>query len=120
MTLPRHAGYVIAPLHLVAGFLFALLPGSPYDKGYYAVYGAILVVLAIAVLASGWIAAVQRPGAGALALQIGAAAMAVAVPFFLVDFSDPWHAILYLPIMAGSLIACFVAALLGPVFGRRP
>jgi hypothetical protein len=120
MTLPRHAGYVIAPLHLVAGFLFALLPGSPYDKGYYAVYGAILVVLAIAVLAFGWIAAVQRPGAGALALQIGAAAVAVAVSIFLVDFSDPWHAILYLPIMGGSLIACVVAALLAPFLSCRP
>ncbi len=113
MKLLRQAGYAIAPLHLVAGFLFALLPGSPYDKGYYTVYGVILVVLAIAALSFGWFCAVQRPGAGALALHLGAAALAVALPFFLVDFSDPWHAILYLPIMASSLIVCLIAALVG-------
>jgi hypothetical protein len=118
MKLPRLAGHAIAPLHLVAGFLFALLPASPYDNGTYAVYGAILVVLATAVLVAGWIAAVQRPGAGALALQLGAAALAVALPFFLVDFSDTWHAIVYLPIMAGSVIVCLLAALVGRTFGQ--
>jgi hypothetical protein len=57
MKLPRLAGHAIAPLHLVAGFLFALLPASPYDNGTYAVYGAILVVVATAVVVAGWIAA---------------------------------------------------------------
>jgi hypothetical protein len=114
MKLPRLAGHAIAPLHLVAGFLFALLPASPYDNGTYAVYGAILVVLATAVL----VAAVQRPGAGALALQLGAAALAVALPFFRVDFSDLWHANVYQPIMAGSVIVCLLAALVGRTFGQ--
>lgn len=117
MKLPRQAGYVIAPLHLVAGLLFALLPASPYAKGYYAGYGAILVVSAVAVLAFGWIAAAQRPGAAVLAAQLAVAALAAVVPFFLVGFSDPWHATLYLPIMGASLVACLIAACLGRVFG---
>ena len=114
MKLPCHAGYVIAPLHLAAGSLFALLPSSPYAAGY----GAILVVLGVAVVAYGWIATAQRLGAGTMALHLVSAAAAALAPFFLVDFSDPWHAIVYLPIMGGSLLACLIAAALGRAFSR--
>ncbi|MGF1631636.1 MAG: hypothetical protein ACFCUT_19345 [Kiloniellaceae bacterium] len=80
----HYAGYVIVPLHLVAGFLFALLPASPYQQGYSATYGAIALL-----------------------------------PFFLRDFSDAWHAIVYPLILGGSLLACLVVGHLTVMISRR-
>jgi len=112
MTLLSNVGYGIVPLHLGAGLLFALLPASPYQAGYYALYGGILTLLAAAVVFYGW--AVRHCGINraAVCLQVLLACLAVAVPLFLIDFSDPWHAILYLPILGGSLLVCLVAGLL--------
>ena len=45
---------------------------------------------------------------GMLWLHFLLAALATALPFFTVDFKDTWSAIIYLPIMGGSLLACLV------------
>ncbi len=108
MTLPSYAGYVIVPLHLVAGFLFALIPGSVYQSGYYAAYGAIAVVLAATVFTYGWLTGAQPAGFGVVWLQVLLAAAVAAVPFFAVEFSAAWHALLYVPIMGASLLACLI------------
>ena len=108
MTLPNYAGYVIVPLHLVAGFLFALIPGSVYQSGYYAAYGAIAVVLAATVIAYGWFIGVQPVGFGVVWLQVLLATAGAAALFFVVPFSSAWHALLYVPIMGASLVACLI------------
>jgi hypothetical protein len=108
MTLPAYAGYVIVPLHLAAGFLFAAIPASVYQPGYYAAYGGIVVLLVVTAVVYGTLVWMQAPGFGSLWLQFLLAGIAVAVPFFVVEFSNSWHAILYLPIMGASLIACLV------------
>ncbi|MEO3429226.1 hypothetical protein AAFN88_10240 [Pelagibius sp. CAU 1746] len=110
MTLPSYAGYAIVPLHLLAGALFWLIPGPVYHAGYYATYGAIAVLLAATVAAYGWLAAALTPGFGTVWLQVALAAVGVAALFFVIDFSDPWHAIVYLPVMGGSLLACLITA----------
>lgn len=109
MTLPSYAGYAIVPLHLLAGSLFALLPGSVHLSGWYAGYGAILTILATTVVFYAWQTRRAQPGKRSIWLQILLAALAAALPFFLVDFADPWHAIVYLPILGGSLLACLIA-----------
>jgi len=119
MKISKHAGIAIAPAHLCAGFLFALLPASPYQQGYYAGYGAILVVLAGTLMFYGWAVRAAAIGPGLVCLQVLAAAVAAAVPLFLVDFSDPWHAIVYLPILGASLLLCLVVGLLARFFGHR-
>jgi hypothetical protein len=110
MNLPSYAGYAIVPLHLLAGALFWLIPGSVYHSGYYATYGAIVVLLAATVVTYGWLAAALAPGFGTVWLQVVLAAVVVVALFFVIDFSDPWHAIVYLPIMGGSLLACLITA----------
>lgn len=110
MTLPSYAGHAIVPLHLLAGALFWLIPGSVYQTGYYATYGAIVVLLAVAVITYGWLVAALVPGYGTIWLQVLLAAVGVVALFFVIDFSDPWHAIVYLPIMGASLLACLITA----------
>ncbi len=110
MTLPSYAGYVIVPLHLLAGALFWLIPGSVYHSGYYATYGAIAVLLVATVITYGWLVSALAPGFGTVWLQVLLAAVVVAALFFVIDFSDPWHAIVYLPIMGASLLACLITA----------
>ena len=116
MTLSTYAGYVIVPLHLAAGFLFGVLPGSVYQPGWYTGYGAILTLLAATLWFYVWAVRCARPGRGVVWLQVLLAVLAAAVPFFTVDFADAWHAIVYLPILGGSLLACLVAGLVA----RKP
>ncbi len=110
MTLPSSAGYAIVPLHLLAGALFWLIPGSVYNSGYYATYGAIVVLLVATVISYGWLVSALSPGYGTVWLQVTLAAVVVVALFFVIDFSDPWHAIVYLPIMGASLITSLITA----------
>ncbi|WP_193371391.1 hypothetical protein [Pelagibius marinus] len=119
MTLPSYAGYVIVPLHLLAGALFGLIPGSPYHSGFYATFGAIAVLLVTTLATYGWLVSALKPSYGAVWLQVLLAAVVVVALLFLVDFNDLWHAIIYLPIMGGSLLACLVTAHV-ILFAARP
>lgn len=110
MTLPSYAGYVIVPLHLLAGALFWLIPGSPYHSGFYATFGAIGVLLVVTVVTYGWLVSALKPGFVTVWLQVALAAVAVVALLFVIDFNDLWHAIIYLPIMGGSLLACLITA----------
>jgi hypothetical protein len=108
MTQPSYAGYVIVPLHLAAGFSFALIPASVYQPGYHAAYGGLVVLLVATAGIYGSLVRRQAPGFGVIWLQVLLAGIAVAVAFFTVEFSSAWNAILYLPIMGASLVACLV------------
>jgi hypothetical protein len=119
MNLPAIAGYVIAPLHLVAGLLFILLPATPYQKGWETVYGVIALLLVTTVVVYGSILRRQRLGVGIVLLQVLAAALAAAVPFFTVDFSALWHALVYPLILGSSLLACLVVGLAVRAAGPR-
>jgi len=114
----HYAGYVIAPLHLVAGLLFILLPATPYQKGWETVYGAIALLLVTTVVVYGSILQAWRPTLGAVWGQLLLAALAAALPFFLIDFSDAWHAIVYPLILGASLLACLVVGHLVLVLSR--
>lgn len=120
MTLSACAGYVIAPLHLVAGLLFVLLPATPYQKGWETVYGAIGLLLVTTVVVYGSLLRRQRLGAGIVLLQVLAAALAATLPFFTVDFSDPWHALTYPLLLGSSLLACLVVGLAARAAAARP
>lgn len=119
MTLPSHAGFVIVPLHLVAGYLFGLIPASVYQPGYYAVYGGIVMTLLVTLVVYGTVLWHQQPGMGTLWLHFLLGIFAVALPFFTLDFKDTWSAIIYLPIMGGSLAACLIVGHV-VVFAARP
>ncbi len=107
MVLPQ-ASYLIVPAHLVVGSAFALIPSSVYHPAYQATYGAIALLLIVTLIVYGSLLRRRRPALGTLWLQALLSLLAVAIPFFLVDFSDPWHAIVYLPIMGGSVLACLI------------
>lgn len=106
MTLPSYAGYAVVPLHFVAGVLFSIIPASPYQQGYYATFGAIVVLLAATVITYGRLISALAPGFGAVWLQVSLAAVVVVALFFVIDFNDPWHAIVYPLVLGGSLVVC--------------
>ncbi|WP_299391190.1 hypothetical protein [Pelagibius sp.] len=108
MTLPSYATYAVVPLHLAAGFLFALVPASVYHQSYYPVFGAIVLTLLVTVVVYGYTVWQLQPGFAVLWFQFLLVLLAVAVPFFTVDFGDAWTAIVYLPIMGGSALACLL------------
>ena len=108
MILPSYAGYVIVPLHLVAGALFALVPPSPYKAGYYATYGAIVTLLAVTLGLYIWLLWTSRPGYGTVWLQFLLATLSAAGLFFLLEFNSPWHAIVYPLMLGASLLLCLV------------
>jgi hypothetical protein len=115
----NYAGYVIAPLHLVAGFLFALLPDSPYQQGYSAIYGTIATLLVTTVVAYHWILRAWPPGLGAVWGHLLLATAAATLPLYLVDFSNAGHAIVYPLILGASLLACLVVGHLTVLLSRR-
>ena len=108
MTLPSYAGYIVAPLHLVAGLLFGLIPASVYHPAYYAVYGGIVLTLVVTAVVYGTVIWHQQPGMAVLWLHFLVALVAVAIPFFTVSFDNTWSLIIYPLIMGGSLLACLV------------
>ncbi|WP_282608498.1 hypothetical protein [Pelagibius sp. Alg239-R121] len=110
MTLPTYATYLIVPLHLIAGFLFGLIPSSVYHPAYYGAYSGIVLTLVVTVVVYGMLVQHQQPGFVVVWLQCFLALLAVAIPFFTLDFSDLWHALMYPLIMGGSLVACLVVA----------
>jgi len=99
-------GYLIAPLHLLAGYVFPQLPGSMMQPGRDALYGALLVLLGVTAVFYGRMVWLQVPRFRIVWQQVALAALAAAVPFFTVDFNDPWHAIVYPLILGGSLVVC--------------
>lgn len=99
-------GYLIVPLHLVAGYLFPLLPGSAMKPGQDALYGALLALLGVTAVFYGRIVWLRVPRFRIVWQQVALAGLAAAVPFFTIDFNDPWHAIVYPLILGGSLVVC--------------
>ncbi|TQV78488.1 hypothetical protein [Denitrobaculum tricleocarpae] len=108
MKLSSYATYVIVPLHLISGCLFGLLPNSPYDSAYYSLYSAIVLLLVLTVVVYGMLVHYLRPGVALIWIQCGIASMVAAVPAYALEFSDPWHLLMYPLVQGASLLACLL------------
>ncbi len=108
MKLSSYTTYVIVPLHLIVGCLFGLIPNSPYASSYYSFYSAIVLLLVLTVVVYGILVNYLRPGIALIWVQCGIALMVTAIPFYTLDFSDPWHLLMYPLIQGTSLLACLL------------
>ncbi len=108
MRLSDYGTYLVVPLHLAAGCLFGLLPATPHNATYFALYSAIVLLLVLTLVVYGMLVYRQRPRVALIWVQCGAALLAAALPLFCLDFSSVWHILMYPLFLGGSLFACLL------------